>query len=183
MSARYDDDDDDFDNGEDNSPAGLRKALKKALAEAKKAQDDLAAEKAARTAAEKTVKKSTLKEILESKGIKPGLTRWLEKDDVDATPEAVDAWVKENGEFFNIQPVAEQQQQQADQEQHGEESGDQLPDDLVAALQASAQLDASGVAPSQVGTMQRIQSLSTDPRKVSWDELVNGLKDAGAPLV
>lgn len=185
MSARYDDIDDDFDD-EDNSPAGLRAALKKAQAAAKKATEELAAEKAARAEAEKAVKKSTLKDLLESKGVKPGLARWLEKDDVEATPEAVDAWLKENGEFFNVKADAPKDDSAGDgetQDEQGDDSpGDELPEDLELALRASARLDQSGVSTSEVGTMQRLAGLSTDPRKVSYEDLVKQLADLGAPL-
>lgn len=180
MSARYDDfDNDDFD-GEDNSPAGLRKALKKAQAEAKAAKDAAAAAEERATKAEQAAKKSTLQDVLSKKGLKPGLVRFLEQDGVEATGEAVDAWVKENGEFFNIKAEDEPQGQQEQQEQASE---DQIPADLAAALEASQRLDQSGVSPSDVGTMQRIQSLSTDPKKASFEDLVASLKEAGAPLV
>lgn len=176
----------DFESGEDNSPAGLRKALKKALAEAKKANDALAAEKAARAEAEKSVKKSTLTELLTKKGIKPGLARWLEKDDVEATPEAVDAWVKENGEFFNIKAEQPKTEQVQETETHDDESQveipDNLPPELVEALAASQQLDASGVSPSEVGVMQRLSSLKADPRKQSYEDVVAQLAALGAPI-
>jgi hypothetical protein len=183
MSDRYDDDN--FDDENDHSPAGLRKALEKAKREAKKAQEELAAEREARTKAEGLVKKSTLTEILKDKGVKPGLTRWLEKDDVEATPEAVDAWLTENGEFFNVKAEATPEQTPAaDNDAHVDLTGheDVIDPALAEALQASQRLDQSGVSPSQVGTIQRVQGLSTDPSKGSFDDLVETLRQAGAPL-
>ena len=177
----------DFENGEDNSPAGLRKALKKAQAEAKKANEALAEERKARTTAEQAVKKSTLTDLLKGKGIKPELARWLEKDDVEATPEAVDAWVKENGEFFNIkaektEESTEQVQEQDAPDAEQEAAASALPPELIAALQASQQLDASGVSPSDVSTITRLASVKADPRKVSYEDLVSQLAELGAPL-
>ena len=180
MSDRYDNDD--FDDDQDHSPAGLRKALEKAKREAKEANARADKAEAEKADALKTVKKSTLKDILEKKGVKPGLTRFLEQDNVEATAEAVEAWLQENGEFFNVKANAPK-----------DEAGDEVVDDagdedvidpeLAAALEASQRLDQSGVSPSQVGTMQRIKALPTDPSKASWEDLVNGLKEAGAPLV
>jgi hypothetical protein len=186
MSDRYDNEnpDDDFEP-DDHSPAGLRKALEKAKREAKQAQAELAKEREARTAAEGLVKKSTLKDLLEKKGVKPGLARWLEKDDVEATPEAVDAWLKENGEFFNVKAEAPKVEPKPDEqvdEQEIEAPEDQLPQDLVEALQASQQLDQAGISPSDVGTMQRLAGLKADPRKQSYDDVVKQLEEMGAPL-
>jgi hypothetical protein len=186
MSDRYNDDIDDDFEPEDHSPAGLRKALEKAKREAKQAQAELAKEREARATAEKAVKKSTLKDLLETKGVKPGLARWLEKDDVEATPEAVDAWLKENGEFFNVKADAPKDEAKQD-EQHEEQQEidapeDQLPQDLVDALNASQQLDQAGISPSDVGAMQRLAGLKADPRKQSYEELVAQLEALGAPL-
>lgn len=173
----------DIDDFEDNSPAGLRKALKKAQDEAKKARDELAAEKAARAAAEKTAKKSTLTDILRDKGVKPGLARFIEQDDVEATPEAVGKWLDENGEFFNVKPAEQQaEQQENDEQEQVAPEGDALPDDLVNALQLSREIDNVGISQSEVGTMQRVAGLSTDPSKTSYEDLVAELKAAGAPL-
>lgn len=185
MSDRYNDDIDDEFEPEDHSPAGLRKALEKAKREAKQAQAELAKEREARATAEGLVKKSTLKELLEKKGVKPGLARWLEKDDVEATPEAVDAWLTENGEFFNVKADApkEQAADEPQDQQEQEAPEDQIPEDLQLALQASARLDEAGVSPSEVGTMQRLVGMKVDPRKQSYDDLVEQLKEMGAPLV
>lgn len=167
---------------EDNSPAGLRKALKKAQSDAKKAREELAAEKAARELAEKSVKKSTLTELLKDKGIKPGLARFLEKDDVEATPEAVDAWVKENGEFFNIKESVDKGEEQVEQDGDDDEGEDIIDPALAEALQASSQLDASGVSPHTVGLDKRLASISNDPKKGSYEDLVAQLAGLGAPL-
>ena len=180
MSDNYDFDD--FEDDNDNSPAGLRKALKKAQAEAKRARDELAAEKEAREKAEKSVKKSTLTEILKAKGVKPGLARFLEKDDVEATPEAVDAWVKENGEFFNIKESADEGEQQLEEQGDDDEGEDIIDPALAQALQASQQLDSAGVSPHIVGLDKRLASISNDPSKGSYEDLVAQLAELGAPL-
>jgi hypothetical protein len=176
--------DDDY-TGDDHSPAGLRKALEKALAKAKEAEARAVKAEAAAADAQKVVRKSTLAEILKDKGVKPGLTRFLEKDDVEATPEAVDAWLTENGEFFNVKAEATPEQTPAaDNDAHVDLTGheDVIDPALAEALQASQRLDQSGVSPSQVGTIQRVQGLSTDPSKGSFDDLVETLRQAGAPL-
>lgn len=173
----------DFENGEDNSPAGLRKALKKAQDAAKKERELREAAEAKAAAAEKTAKKSNLTEILKDKGVKPALVRFLEQDGVEATPEAVDAWVQENREVFNIPttPAQDAEQEQHQEEPPAPEGVDNLPPELAEALRASQQLDASGVSPSEVGVLQRIASVSTDPSKGSYEQLIADLKAAGVP--
>lgn len=172
----------DFDDNEDNSPAGLRKALEKANKRAKDAEAKAAAAEDRAAKAEKTAKKSTLAEILRDKKVPQGLARFIEKDEVEATPDAVGQWLEENREFFNI-PSAEQEQQE--QQAEGEEQGpdgDVLPEDLVQALSLSREIDSAGVSQSAASTMQRISGLSTDPSKASYEQLVAELKAAGAPL-
>lgn len=180
MSDTYD-----FEDFEDNSPAGLRKALEKANKRAKEAEAKIAEAEKRALAAEKTAKKSTLTEILREKKVPTALARFIEKDDVEADAGAVDAWLKENGELFNIKPAEEAPAQ----EQQGQETapvvetpGYDLPDDVVQALQVSQQIDATGVSPSEVGVLQRIQAISTDPSKVSYDQMIAELKATGAPM-
>ena len=179
----YDDNDFEDYTGEDNSPAGLRKAIEKANARVKAAEKKAADAEERAAKAEGQAKKSTLTELLQKKGIKPGLVRFLEKDGVEATPEAVDAWVKENREDFNIQPAEPKGEQQEQEPAEEAPPANELPSDLVQAVQASQQIDASGVSPSEVGVLQRLQSINSDPSKTSLEELVAQLKDAGAPLV
>lgn len=182
----YDKDFEDFEDGEDTSPAGLRKALAKAKREAaaeKKRADDAEAKAAEAT---KAVKKSTLADLLKDAGIDPKFAARADRDGAEATADGVKAWVEENKDFYQFTaPKAaegEQSEEQEQQDQGEAQSDSGLAPELVQAIQASQQLDASGVSPSEVGVLQRIQSISSDPNKVSWDQMIADLKAAGAPM-
>lgn len=105
MSGYDENYDDDYgQNG--GAPADLRKALEKAnkqLAELAKARE---ADAARIAEFEAKAKSQSLASLLEGKGVKPGLSRWLEKDNVEPTEDAVSKWLEENGEFFNVAPKA-----------------------------------------------------------------------------
>jgi autotransporter translocation and assembly factor TamB len=175
----------DFEDGTDTSPAGLRAALKKAKAEAKKANDRAEAAEKAAAEATKVAKKSTLADLLKDAGIDPKFAARADRDGAEATAEGVKAWVEENKDFYTFTaPKAdegEKDAQQAQEDQGDAPAADSLPPELVAAIQASQQLDASGVSPSEVGVLQRIASVSNDPSKVSWDQMLAELKAAGVP--
>jgi len=174
MSDYYDDDE------TQNGPKALRELVEKQSKELKKLQDDLAAEREARTKAEQAVKSTSLSTILRDKGVKPGLAKWLEKDEVEASPEAVDAWLKENGEFFNVKPAEpEKAEPQADEPQ-GESN---VSPELEQALRAAQGLDASGVSPSEVDVIKKVMSVSDDPAKAgSYEDLVAALAGTGVDL-
>lgn len=54
------------------------------------------------------VKKSTVADVLKAKGVNPALSRFILNDiEGDATPEAVEAWIKDNGELFGLKVDAE----------------------------------------------------------------------------
>lgn len=180
----YDNDFEDFEDGTDTSPAGLRAALKKAKREAaaeKKRADEAEAKFAE---ASKTVKKSTLADLLKDAGIDPKFAARADRDGAEATADGVKAWIEENKDFYTFTaPKADEGEKDAQQEQQdqGDAQASNLPPELVAAIQASQQLDASGVSPSEVGVLQRIASVSDDPGKVSWDQMLADLKAAGVP--
>ena len=186
----YDNDFEDFEGGEDNSPAGLRRALKKAQAEAKKATEALAAEREARATAEKAVKKSTLADLLKDAGIDPKFAARADRDGAEATADGVKAWVEENKDFYNFGAKKAAEEKETEQAQESEAADDEsqaeipegLSPELVEALTASQQLDASGVTPSEVGVLQRLSSIKADPHKKSYEDLVAELAALGAPI-
>ena len=89
-------DDDQFDD-QQSGP----KALRDELAKVKKALADAQAENAKLSANVKTV---TLENILRDKHIPANIQRWLKRDEVEPSPEAVDKWLAENGEDFGYKP-------------------------------------------------------------------------------
>ena len=170
----------DYDYDESNTPKALRdhaKNLEKQLADLQKKFDD--AEKA-RQAAEKVAKSQSLTSLLRDKGIKPALAKWLEKDEVEATPEAVDAWLKENGEFFNVKPSEPEAKPSAeDTEPQGQPN---IPEGMEAAIRASQNLDASGLSPSEVDAVTKIRSVDTDPSRVTEEQLREQLRALGVDV-
>lgn len=89
-------DNDQFD-GEQQSGGALRAQLEKALKDLKAAQEENAKLSA-------NVKTVTLENILRDKNIPPKIQRWLKRDEVEPSPEAVDKWLAENGEDFGYKP-------------------------------------------------------------------------------
>lgn len=170
----------DYDDEYGNAPKALRdhaKNLEKQLSDLQKKFED--AEKA-RLAAEKTAKSQTLTSILREKGVKPQLAKWLEKDEVEASPEAVDEWLKENGEFFNVKPTEPVSQEPS--EEVVIEGMDNVPPELAAALRASQQLDASGISPSEADIRAKIQSVDVNPGRVNEEQLQEQLRALGVDI-
>ena len=89
-------DDDQFDD-QQSGP----KALRDELAKVKKLLADAQAENAKLSVNVKTV---TLENLMRDKNIPPKIQRWIKRDEVDPSPEAVDKWLAENGEDFGYKP-------------------------------------------------------------------------------
>lgn len=167
----------DYDDEYGNAPKALRdhaKALEKQLADLQKKFED---EAKARQVAEKAAKSQTLTSILREKGIKPQLAKWLEKDEVEANAEAVDAWLKENGEFFNVKPAADPEVPAPETDEPGVPNVDP---ELEAALRASQQLDASGVTPGEASIVAKLQSV--DVSKLSEEQLYEHFRSLGIEM-
>lgn len=103
-SLNFDDlfDDDAYEGGD--LVGKLRKALKAQQKANKEQADELAAMKTEYDGLKKTVTSKTLEQLLEAKGAKPALAKFM--GDVDASEEAVDAWLAENGDVFGYTPKA-----------------------------------------------------------------------------
>ena len=108
MSNKYqdwDDDDEDFDSEpqvQDDSALikQLRKTLRAKEAELKKFESELGELR--------TVQRmNTIKSVLSEKGVSPKVAKFIPSD-IDATPEAIDAWVNENADVFGIQVPSDQ---------------------------------------------------------------------------
>lgn len=134
----WDDDDDDTSGQESNLVKDLRKQLEKARAAEKELAEKV-------DALGKAQRSTSLKEVLASKQLNPKLAVFYPADG-EATPEAVEAWVKEYADVFGIQPREEQVDEPAlDSEQaqlYGrmvQEQGSSIPTAKVADLQARIQ--------------------------------------------
>ena len=150
----------DYDDENDN-PGNLRKAHDKAKKEAKEAEARAAAAEAALAELQGKFKSQSLTSLLSERKIPAGLSKFM--GDVEPTAEAVDAWLKENGELFNLKPKADSEP--ADEQDAGEQ--DEVDEDLANALDLSAQLDAQGASAPLRGVDKAIHDL---PDNLSYEE-------------
>lgn len=96
--------DDDDDAGDEppappaQNPRDLRVQLKAALKAKKELEGKLAS-------AEGQVRKANIGSYFREKGIDPRLAKYVPAD-LEPTKEALEAWVAEDGELFNIKPVS-----------------------------------------------------------------------------
>lgn len=189
MYDEYEDDD------QTTGPKALRDALAKAnkrAEEAEKAAQDIAEKFAA---LEKAQKSQSLTQLLTAKGVNPKLAKWLDKDGVEPSEEAVDAWIEENGEFFNIKPsTAENTANEASEPGVAPENGSDpyqgLPPEVQAALSAmqnSQNLEASATStPSAADPKAEGAALAVieaiGKNATSLDDVLSSLQKLGAPI-
>ena len=105
----YDDDEDNTETEEDtNGPKALRdqnRKLNKQLKDLQTQFDQINGER----------RESSLKSYLSEKGLRPSIANWISKDGVDPTDSrALDAWVAENADEFNLSPVSKDADTQND---------------------------------------------------------------------
>lgn len=93
-NSDWDDENEDFETEDSNLVSNLRKQLR----EAKRERDELAETVSKLTVETRSTK---LADLLKSKELSPKLAKFFPADD-EVTPEAVDAWVKENADVFGI---------------------------------------------------------------------------------
>lgn len=161
----------DYDDQNDG-PKALRELVDKLQKQLKDQEKALEAEKAEKATLSAQVKKASLADLLKKAGVDPKFAARADKDGADATEDGVKAWIEENKDFYNFAPA------KADEAQ--EPSGDpNVSPEMAAAIHASQSLDASGVTPSEVNLLEKIQSLDTDPRKVSEAQLRQNLAALG----
>lgn len=132
----------DYDDDAQQSGGALRAQLEKALKDLKTAQD----ENAKLSASVKTV---TLDNLLRDKQIPANIARWIKRDDVEPTADAVDKWVQENGSDFGFKPG--QPQPAGAETSEGEQS---KPEEAPAAPAVASVLSAEDIA-----ALDRIQGL------------------------
>jgi len=93
----YDNDGFDFEDDErdSKSPKELRDAQRAAAKRAKELEAQV-------QQLSKQLAERNLKDVLEDKGLRPGLAKWIAKDEVDTSDQAaVEAWLVANQEEFN----------------------------------------------------------------------------------
>ena len=191
--------DDEYDEQGQESGSELRKQLEKAL----KANRELAEKVASFESAEKAKQaRESLETILKDKGVKPGLVKWLEKDGVEPSKDAVDKWLAENGEFFNVTADGKTTETTNDSSEQGESNGQEqhqaqsqsadpfadLPPELRAAFEAMAAgqaLESEAVSvqvdPKAEGVVQRSLEIVGENAQSEADVL-SALAKLGAPV-
>lgn len=171
--------DDEFDETTDG-PADLRKALakaKKEATEARKAQEEMAKQLATLTG---QVKGNTLAELLKAKGANPKAAKYALKDDVEATPEAVDAWLAENGEFFTAKASTTEGEESGDEPGAGP-TGDMA--ELLAALQNNREMSYDSSATVNATEQVLLAKLEELGKNVKSEaEITAALRALGAPV-
>ncbi len=170
MSNIYDDADDSNNEQEDrNSPKSLRDALKKAQSELKALNKAFEAEKQARAELDSKVKEQSLGDLLREKGVPDKVSKWLKRDNVEGTAEAVDAWLAENGADFGWNPDAKVEADAAPEDSY-------LSDEDEASMLRLQGIDEHSVAPTNTSSaLNKIAAL--DKQELTFDELAAALKD------
>lgn len=168
-----------YDDENTEGPKALRehaKKLEKQLAESLKANEALQGQVTDLTVA---VKKSSLTDLLKQAGVDPKFVVKADRDGVDATEDGVKAWIEENRDFYNFGKPAEKDGAVGEEtEPTGEPT---IPEGMEEGVRAGQGLDASGVSPSEVSVMSKLQSI--DPSKLgSREELNAALAAAGVQL-
>ena len=167
------------------APAGLRdhaKNLEKQLKEQQKLYADLQKQYAE---IEKAQKKASLDGILREKQVPPRIAKWLTRDEVEPTEEAVSKWLEENGEDFGFKPGTKEAPKQDATEQVEPEQESVLNEDDTALLNGWASLDESRPGG---GTGERMDDRIKDVEarasraNASFDDLVKMMQEAGIPM-
>jgi hypothetical protein len=183
---------DEFDE-QANGPKALRDALDKANKEkaalAKQVQEAL--DKVAQF--EKQHKAQSLSDLLKAKGVDPKYAKWADKDDVEPSESAIDAWLEDNKELIPVASVEDSQPNPPANENAN--SGDQgdpfagLPDEVrtaLSAMQSSQQLEsnASSVAPFDPRAEDAVEkSLGAIAANAQSEaDLLKALSALGAPI-
>lgn len=162
-----------------NSPKALRdayEAAKAKLSDAKKLNEQLTGQ--VKTLTEKA-SAQTLDQIIRDKNVPATAAKYLKRDKVEATPEAVDTWLAENGADFGYTKDGQGQQQTETQEQAGasENGADAAAETRIQALGGAA--GPQGAA----GIEQKISEVAPAlVAKGDTDAVVAWLREQGVPL-
>ena len=194
--SQYDDYDNEYDGQDDsddhNTPKGLRAALKKAQDELRKAQksnEDLAAQVSELSKANKSRQYA---DILNGKGVNPKIAKWIEKDGVDPDESAVQAWLDENAELFNITTNNTTDNGGDGDGQDAETSDDNdsdpfagVPEELrgvLAAMQNQQAVESHSVSDDGEGTDTSAAIAAIGDNAKSFEDVLAGLNALGAPV-
>jgi len=179
FSNGYDDDDDDFEFDGGDALSKVRKADRAKAKRIKELEDILAEREKSLAELSGKVKVTGVSEILKARGANPALAKYALKDDVEASEEAVDAWLAENGSLFGYQPQSAEA---------SDESGDSADvdtsslADAIAAMQR-VQTGEANAAPALAGNDKLAQAIAAIGNKAtSFDDAAAALAQLGIPM-
>lgn len=188
--------DNEYDENQDaqSGPKALREALDKANKEkaalAKQVQEAL--DKVAEF--EKRQKSQSLSDLLKAKGVDPKYAKWADKDDIEPSEDAIDAWLAENKDLIPAVGESKESATNPPAEQSAPEGnqGDPfagMPDELrtaLAAMQSSQQLESSSsttipVDPRAEGAVEKsLAAIAANAQNEG--DLLKALAALGAPI-
>ncbi len=177
--GNYDLSDFDEENVNPNDAMGqLRKALKAQQRATKAKEDELKTVQEELATLKSQVSATTIAGLLEAKGAKPGLAKFM--TDVDATDEAVTKWLTENGEIFGYKPKAEGEAEQTQQTQTQTAGLDPELEAILASM-AKVQNQEANAAPSLTSKDDKAQEFldRVGQNAHSFDEVTAALRQAG----
>ena len=177
MSNVYENDD--FDQ-EQSDPGNLRKAVEKANKAASAKDAELAQLRA-------ELNEVKLGQVFTEKNVPAALQRLMKAEKVEASPEAVDKWLTENGSDFGWAPQAASTQKPEGQQVPPQEAPavqSVLDEDDIAAL---GRIDGVAVAGSQTDNGDRVASVvsaveSQLPRNARFEDVVALLQAQGVEM-
>ena len=164
------------------------KALREALEKANKEKAELAKQVAELNS---KVSQFSLAQVLSDKKVPANVAKWLKRDNVEPTAEAVDKWLNENGADFGWKPGAVQEASEGATAEEAQAQGQAtvptpesvLSPELIAAYETiqAALNGASGAATSPLDAYESAtaQIASQD---LSVEDTIAALRNAGIPL-
>lgn len=176
---------DEFDEIDDEDQNSAPAALRSAFNKAKKQNAELAKKLEELT---KKLATQSLDGLLRDKKVPANIQRWMKRDEVEPTAEAVDQWLEENGADFGWKPGEPEPAPEATKESHEVESQVETHSVLSEEdIQAYLRQQALGQEPSQALSLDPVKSavdnvaanisLDTDPAVVA-----RMLQEAGIPV-
>lgn len=169
----------DADDVDTESPRGLREYAKSLEKQVKEATAKL--EKASEQIKELTSRNATanLNDALRELKVPDRIAKWVRRDEVEPTKEAVEKWLKENGEDFGYKPEGEPAEKPTTQT--APEAQTTLPPEIQAAYEAisaftQGRTDQASPLDEQVAALGKADDLD-------YAGLVDKLREMGAPLV
>lgn len=187
---------DEYDEQEQQESSGmkqLREALEKANKSKTAVERQLAEALEKITSLEKHQKAAALTDLLKAKGVDPKYAKWAQKDDVEASDTAVEAWLKENEGLIPVStpgesPAGTPENQSAQTGNQGDPFAG-LPPEVQAALAAmrgTQTLETEGAAPAhfdpraEVAVEHGLAAIAQNAK--SEEDILAALKALGAPM-